>query len=154
MIDKKLIQQEAESVAYTYKGLYKTADFYRILYHISTGLSFIIGLGLLVFEVSSTLSKFLGALGILDGIILLMNQKDINDIEDYHKLANKYLSVYKDLQAIYYSKEDNSVTFNDLRVRIKLLDEETSKYNIGTVGRLWSKIRIKSEMNLEWVYER
>lgn len=154
MIDKKLIQREAESVVYTCKGLYKTADYYRILYHISTSLSFLIGLGLLVFEVSSTLSKLLGALGILDGIILLMNQKDINDTEEYYKLANKYLSAYKDLQAIYYSQEEDSAKFNDLRDKIKLLDGETSKYNIGAIGRMWSKIRIKSEMDLEWIYEK
>ena len=87
MIDKQLIKQEAENVAYTCKGLFKTADYYRILYYISTGLSFSIGLVLLAVDISSNVAKVLGAFGVLNGIILLMNQNNINNTEGYVELG-------------------------------------------------------------------
>ena len=71
-----------------------------------------------------------------------------------HKsLANEYLGVFKDLQDIYYSQEDETNKFIAIRDKIKKLDKKTSKYNICTIGRWWSKIRIKSEMDLEWIYK-
>jgi hypothetical protein len=152
MRDKKVIQQEAENVAYTSKGLFKTADWLKNQYKICIFASFSIGLILLGFNIPVSLSKALGIVSIMTGIILLIGEKEFKKNEQYYELANRYLGIYKDLQEIYY-KGENSEKLSNLRKQIKKLDEKTSIYPISKVGRWWSRRVIKSEMNLDWIYE-
>ena len=152
MKHKKVIQQEAENVAYTSKGLFKTADWLKMQCNVCIGLIFLIGLILLGFNIPVIFSKFLGIVSIMISIVLLLNEKDFKKSEGYYRLANRYLAVYKELQGIYHQKA-NSEGLQNMREQIKKLDEKTSNYPISMVGRWWSKRVVKSEMNLDWIYE-
>lgn len=149
---KKVIQQEAENVAYTSKGLFKTADWLKIQYKVCILSTFLIGLVLLGFNISILFPKFLGIVSIMISIALLLNEKDFKKSEGYYRLANRYLSIYKDLQEMYY-QGGNPERLQNLREQIKKLDKETSNYPISKGGRWWSKRVVKSEMNLDWIYE-
>jgi len=147
-----VIQQEAENVAYTSKGLFKTADWLKIRYKICVFASFSIGLILLGLNIPIILSKVLGIVSIMIGITLLLGEKEFKKNEQYYKLANKYLGIYKDLQEMYYKGENSEKLYN-LREQIKKLDKETSNCPISKVGRWWSRKVIRGEMNLNWIYE-
>ena len=86
------------------------------------------------------------------GITLLLGEKEFKKNEQYYKLANKYLGIYKDLQEMYYKGENSEKLYN-LREQIKKLDKETSNCPISKVGRWWSRKVIRGEMNLNWIYE-
>lgn len=152
MEHKKVIQQEAENVAYTSKGLFKTADWLKIQCNVCITVIFLIGLILLGFNIPIFFSKILGIVSIMISIVLLRNEKDFRKSEGYYRLANRYLAVYKELQGMYHQKA-SSDGLQNIREQIKKLDEETYNYPISMVGRWWSKRVVKSEMNLDWIYE-
>lgn len=146
---KKTLQFEAENVAYTMKGLFKTADFLSFFYTSCVFLSFLLGLILLVFQINENISKIIGIFVLLLGMALLKYDTPFQKIDGYRELANEYLATYKDLYFAYMNDKYDNIS--SIRDSIKILDKRTTQFPIHYFGRIWSKYAIKNEMDFNWL---
>ncbi len=145
------LKRLAEDCAYTFKGLYKTADWLKLEYKLYLAVPIIFSIISLGFEdmMSPFTLKLMAVLSMVFTSLALMNQEEYTKIEKYMQLANEYKTIYDELESAYHKRDFKSL--DTYREKIKKLREKTSKYPINMIGRLWSKNRIKDEMDLEWI---
>jgi hypothetical protein len=151
---RKILQELGEDAAYTFKGLYKTADYLRLQYKFLLFIILLFSIIMLGFgdTLQSLVTKILSVIALLASIWLLVNQKEYEKIEDYMRLANKYKNLFDEIRNAYYSNNfENIETFQQ---EINNLREQSYSYPIGKIARWWSKHVIRKEINLEWIYEK
>lgn len=144
--------------AYSSKGHFKTADWMSLSLTAYVTVPMVTSL-LQVFATlpiwaDNTLS-FLGFLfsGLALNSVLASNRDKANQsIEGHIDLGNGYLEIHKEIRI--HLLEIDKVTsemLSEWQEKISKLDRRTSKSKISCIGRFWSKIKIKKEMDLEWV---
>ena len=146
--------------AYSSKGHYKTADWMNISLTAYVAVPLITSL-LQVFAtftvgVDNTLS-FLGFLfsGLALNSVLSSNRDKANNCMESHvDLGNKYLEIYKELRVRLTDADSiTSEMLSGWQTKISELDNRTSTNKISLMGRWWSKLTIKEEMDLHWIDE-
>lgn len=147
MKKKEEIKNVAESLAYTSKCLFKTADVLKLEYKILLSISILFALFGLVYELDSFWIKTLGIISIFSTIYILINENHQHKVSEYMKLGNDYLSLYNEVEQLYFNDKDIT---DDVCVRRKLLQEKTSDYPIGLLAKKWVDKTIYTEMNLDW----
>jgi hypothetical protein len=155
---KDELKRMITETAYSSKGHFKTADWMGLSLAAYVTIPMITSL-LQVFATvpvwaDNTLS-FFGFLfsGLALNSVLASNRDKANQsIESHIDLGNCYLEIYKEMRV--RLPEMEKITTEMLagwQERISKLDRRTSKSKISHVGRLWSKLRIKEEMDLHWI---
>lgn len=147
MNNKKHLQNLGESLAYTSKGLFKTADILKIFYKTSLWISIIFPVMALTFEMNSFIMKFIGFVSFLAAIYVLINQKHEQKAIEYMKLGNEFLKMYNEVERAYY---EDGIIANDIYERQENFLNETSTYSISFIAKFWVDKTIKNEMNLDW----
>lgn len=150
---RKILQELGEDTAYTFKGLYKTADCLRLEHKILLFITLSFSIMILGFDdkLPNLVTKILSVIALISSIWLLVNQKEYEKVEGYMRLADKYKNLFDKIRNTYYSNNFENIEafqqeMNDLR-------EKSHSYPIGKIARWWSKRVIKKEMNLEWIYK-
>jgi len=156
---KKELQSIGEDAAYTFKGLYKTADSLGFLYNVFLIIPISFCILCLGFDeyLANWFLKIVSCLSLISAFILLLNKKNYSEdkMEKYRRLANKYKDVYDKLESYFYECNDIkniSKNISDIRKIMNNLRLETVELPINMLGRFLSKKKIKEEMNLEWIY--
>ncbi len=156
--NKEILYSFAEETAYSSKGHFKTADWLRQSLMFYIVIPFITSAITLVFQVPEPWQRIVSFAGFLFSFFALVSvwssNRDKADLEirKHMELGNKYLSIHKEIRILSaQSGELSSEKIQDLSKRINELDQETTTCTISFVGRWWSKIRINSEMDLDWL---
>ena len=150
---RKRLQELGEDAAYTFKGLYKTADWLRLEYKILLFITLSFSIIVLGFNDSlpGLWVKIISVVALIASVWLLINQKEYEKVEDYMRLADKYKNLFDKIRNTYYSKSFENI--EALQQEMNNLREESHKYPIGKIARWWSRRVIEKEMNLGWIYE-
>ena len=150
---RKILKELGEDAAYTFKGLYKTADWLRLEFKILVLITLLFSLIILGFgdNIPDTWSKILSITALIASIWLLINQGKYEKVKDYMRLANQFKNLYDKIRNSYYSGHFKNIP--DFQNEMVKLRRKTHKYPIGKIARWWSKYVIKDEMNLEWIYK-
>lgn len=144
--------------AYSSKGHFKTADSMGLSLGAYVAVPMITSILQTLFIFPELVNKILSFVGFLFSFlalnsVLASNRDKANrSIETHIDLGNKYLEIYKEIRV--RLTDVSNVTTDMLagwQSRISDLDRRTSKSKISLIGRLWSKLRIKEEMDLHWI---
>ncbi len=94
--EQKILQELGEDAAYTFKGLYKTADWLRLEYKILLFITLSFSIIVLGFDDSlpGLWVKILSVMALIASVWLLINQKEYEKVEDYMRLADKYKNLF------------------------------------------------------------
>jgi hypothetical protein len=156
MIKDELKRMVIET-AYSSKGHFKTADAMGLSLVAYVTIPMITSLLQAFFTFPDWADKSLSFTGFLFSFLalssVLANNRDKanRSIETHIDLGNKYLEVYKEIRVCL--TDVDKVTTEMLTAwqsRISALDGRTSKSKISFAGRIWSKFKIKKEMDLHW----
>ena len=155
---KKKLQRLGEDAAYTFKGLYKTADSLGFLYNIFLIIPIILSILCLGFEANlpDWIIKIVSCLSLIAVLILLFKKSDFSEskIERYRKLANEYKEIYDEIECCYYDcneRKDIKKNIDSIMDRISKLRQKTVELPINILGRFLSKRNIQKEMDLGWI---
>jgi hypothetical protein len=144
--------------AYSSKGHFKTADAMGLSLAAYVTVPMVTSLLQAFFGFPDWANKTLSFVGFLFSFLALSSvlatnrDKANQSIENHIDLGNKYLEIYKEIRV--RLTDINTVTTDMLSAwqgRISDLDRRTSKSKISLIGRWWSALRIKEEMDLHWV---
>lgn len=156
---KKKLQRLGEDTAYTFKGLYKTADSLGFLYNIFLIIPIILSILCLGFEANLPhwIIKIVSCLSLIAVFILLFKKNDFseNKIERYRELANEYKEIYDEIECYYHDcneKKDIGKIIDSIMNGISKLRQKTVELPINILGRFLSKRKINKEMDLDWIY--
>lgn len=156
--NRKNLMRIAEEAAYSAKGHMKSADWTQVSLRVFIGLPIIISIVLLSFQdINKDLSRLLNCVAFVFSMLaftspVLSNPEKAADlIEKHMTLGNDYLQVYKDIRNLVASGLTNNEEINKISDRMKDLDSRTGKLKIGFVARHWSRNKINSEMDLDWI---
>jgi len=156
---KKELQKLGEDTAYTFKGLYKTADSLGFLYNIFLVIPAIFSVLCLGFGtiLPYWMIKTISCLSLIAVLILLFKKDNFSKdkIEKYRKLANEYKEIYDNIEHYYinYNQEKNiKKSIDNVRININKVRQKTTKLPINILGRFLSKRKINEEMDLDWIY--
>jgi hypothetical protein len=148
--EKRVLQELAIDAAYTFKGLHKTADSLEITRRLFLMIPIAFSVIVLIFQsdVPAIVISVLAALSLLVTIFVLLNEKEYDKTRAYRELANKFKTIYDELRVKYDTSDPSNL--DALTKRINDLRLETSEFPVSRVGRVWSKLTISGEMNLDW----
>lgn len=136
-----------ESLAYSAKCLFKTADILKVQYKIFLGISIFVSLISLAYDMNSHLAKFLGIVSIFASVWLLIVENSQHKVIQYMSLGNEYLNLYSEIERCYYN--DLPLT-DDIYEKRANLNEKTKDISISWLAKIWVDKTIQSEMNLDW----
>jgi hypothetical protein len=74
-------------------------------------------------------------------------------MEEHMSLGNSYLELHKEIRNLATEDSITKEQLNDISKKMVELDSKSKNFQISFIGRIWSKWRIKKEMNLEWIYK-
>ena len=153
MRNKKYLQRLGEDCAYTFKGLFKTADWLKLEYKLYLAVPIIFSIVSLGFEdmIPAFWLKVMAVLSMIFTSIALMHQSEYEKIEAYMKLGNDFKTLYDDIESDFY--RDDISRIEEFKERIERLRKKTTEFPINIMGRFWAKNKIEKEMNLEWLKE-
>lgn len=155
---KDEIKRMIIETAYSSKGHFKTADWMGLSLAAYVTVPMVTSLLQVFFtfptwaENALSFAGFLFSFLALSSVLASNRDKANRSIEAHIDLGNKYLEIYKEIRV--HLTNINAITTDTLsgwQNRISALDHQTSKSKISLIGRLWSKFRIKEEMDLQWV---
>ena len=154
---KKNIAMVAEEIAYSSKGHFKSADWIKISLSIYILVPLLFSLIIFIwgdyYKIFSFISLFFSILAINSS---LANNRDIanKEIKRHMEIGNNYLEIYKELRNSFSNVSSVDINILDsYRKRISLLDNQSNNCNINFAGRIWSKVTIKKEMDMSWIYK-
>ncbi|MCX6795785.1 MAG: hypothetical protein NT165_03640 [Candidatus Falkowbacteria bacterium] len=158
MDNRQNLMRYAEESAYSSKGHFRTADWIKSSLKLYIGLPIILSILIIIFpDMPIWLSRILSFLSIGSSIMALLSPAVSNqdsafkNVNDHMSLGNEYLGLYKDIRNISTSNTISDDQIQEVVQRIKLLDEKTNFLHISFAGRIWSKLRINKEMDLDWI---
>ncbi len=153
MTNKKYLQRLGEDCAYTFKELFKTADWLKLEYKLYLAVPIIFSIVSLGFEdmIPAFWLKVMAVLSMIFTSIALMHQSEYEKIEAYMKLGNDFKTLYDDIESDFY--RDDISRIEEFKERIERLRKKTTEFPINIMGRFWAKNKIEKEMNLEWLKE-
>ena len=148
-----IIKATAEDCAYTYKGLYKQSDIKEKYSSFLIFIPIIYSIIILVFPsvANELFGKIISVITLISSILLLVGNKNSENIVEYRKIANNYKALYDELCILSSSGCDSAVKLGEIVTKKNELNEKTSLYPIGILAKLWTKKVIDKEMNLLWI---
>jgi hypothetical protein len=155
----KVIHQLALETAYSSKGHFKSADWIRIALSCYIFVPLFTSLIIFVFDFTKTLERILSFTGLIFSSLALSSSLSNNrdkaeeTIEKHMQLGNEYLTIFKALRNLDSKPVIDEKEVDELHKKINDLDGRSSSLHINLIGRLWSKIRVGSEMDLSWITE-
>jgi hypothetical protein len=160
MNKRKNLMLYAEEVAYSSKGHFKAADWARIFTQLCIALPLILSIVLIVYQdMAQAWSRLLNCVSMTFSLIAIMSPL-VNNQEQAHKktaghmiLGNAYLDLYSQIRDLSTEEIITKEHLEQVAKRKRELDSQTSELRIPLVPRLWSKLCIKKEMNLDWIYK-
>lgn len=144
------IKSIGESLAFTSKGLFKTADILKLEYKILLWTSILISICTLTFDLNDTLSKCLGIVSVAAAIWLLVGENSQHKVMQYMSLGNHFLNLYNEVERCYHDGLDLP---DDIYERRLDLNEMTNELSISWLAKKWVDKTIRQEMNLGWILE-
>lgn len=159
MDKKKNLYQIAEEAAYSSKGHFKTADWIKISLMLYIGVPLVTSVILLIFQLGDMATRILSFFGFLFSIIAMTSvaannrDKTSETIKKHMDLGNKYLDLHKQVRVEATKADIDTSALTSFTQKIAELDRETADLHICFAGRLWSKMCIKKEMDLDWLYK-
>lgn len=150
--EKKALQAVGRDAAWTFKGLYKTSDWFTI----RNGLLLIVPIGLTLYGfgasgLSAVVQKWFEVAGLGATVLALITQGAHGKAALYQKHANEFKDIYDEAAAAYLASAVGKVV--ELNKRLAKLRQKTIETPISLTGRWWAKLRISKEMDLRWVDE-
>ncbi len=158
--EKGILYQLAEEAAYSAKGHFKTADWMGISASVYIFVPLITSIVTLIFKVPEVPQRIISFVGFLFSLIALVSvwannrEKCDQTIKKHHDLANRYLEICKQVRSEIFSGQtiaNNAI--QNFQSSISQLDRESGEYPIGLMGRMWSRLVINREMDLDWLYK-
>lgn len=145
------IKNIGESLAFTSKGLFKTADILKLEYKILLWTSILISICTLTFHLNDTLSKCLGIVSVAAAIWLLVGENSQHKVMQYMSLGNDFLNLYNEVERCYHNGVDLP---DDIHERRAKLNAMTNELSISWLAKKLVDKIIYKEMNLGWISER
>lgn len=150
--ERKALQKIGLDAAYTFKGLYKTSDWFTIR---NGGLLIVpIILGLIALASKTIPDKYLTSfevIGLLATFLALITQGAHSKAALYQKHANEFKDVFDEAAAAYLRGSPTKA--DELMKRVSKLRQKTIETPITLIGRWWAEWRIGREMDLAWLNE-
>jgi hypothetical protein len=150
----------AEETAYSSKGHFKTADFLKISLRFYISVPIILSIVLIVYgDMPIALSRLFNCLSLIFSFLALTSPMVSNQdqacrkMEEHMSLGNSYLELHKEIRNLATEDSITKEQLNDISKKMVELDSKSKNFQISFIGRIWSKWRIKKEMNLEWIYK-
>ena len=149
--DLRILQRLGEDTAYTFKGLYKEADWLEHKYRFYLVIPVVSSIVSLVFDeqLPELFTRILAVFSLVLLFLALFEQKRLESVDSYRGLANEIKAIYDQAENAFHLNE--SLDCGHLREQWNVLRKQTQRYPIGPVGRYWSQKRISTEMNLSWL---
>lgn len=148
-MNQQELKNIGESLAYTAKCLFKTADILKVQYKVLLGISIFVSLISIAYDMNPYLAKFLGIVSVFASVWLLIVENSQHKVIQYMSLGNEYLNLYGEVERCYH----NSLSLtDDIYERRATLNEKTKEISISWLAKKWVDKVIKEEMNLQWVY--
>ena len=147
----KTLQRMGEDIAYTFKGLHKTADELQFKSKMYLVVPIIFSIVMLGFseELNEIVLKSLAVISLIATCCLIINQKEYEKISSYRKLADQFKKLYDRLENDFYSE-----TYENVEKLQAIKDEIVSMLNEYPISKkAYKQVQktIKTEMNLEWL---
>ncbi len=158
---RKNLLQYAEETAYSSKGHFKTADYTKISLKLYISIPIILSIVLIVYsDMPEELIRLLNTISMIFAF-LAMSSPLVNNQDQAHKriaehmcLGNDYLEVHKEIRNLATEEVITKGHLDSIAAKLKILDSRSQNFQIGVVGRAWSKWRINKEMSLDWIYDK
>lgn len=152
------LKRIAIETAYSSKGHFKTADWTSWSLASYVAVPMATSLIQALFTLPDIWDRALSLLGLLFSFLaltsLLASNRDRANrtIETHMDIGNKYLEIHKEIRILMANPDGiTSEQLIELQRRVSELDRNSRRYRISLIGRLWSKMRIKEEMDLGWL---
>lgn len=145
------IKNIGESLAYTSKGLFRTADILRIEYKALLGVSILLSLLTLAFDMNIACSKALSIISIFCTVWVLVEENSQQKVSEYMKLGNEFLALYSEVERLFCN---NMPITDEIRQKREELNSKTANLSISYFAKKWVERTVGKEMNLEWVYSK
>lgn len=139
-----------ESLAYTHKGLFKTADILKLEYKILLWTSILISICTLAFDMNTIVSKCLGIVSIAATMWLLVGENSQHKVMQYMSLGNDFLNLYNEVERCYHAGLDLTDDIHEKRAKLNAMTNELS---ISWLAKKWVDKTIHKEMNFDWTLE-
>ena len=150
-MNKQEYKNIGESLAYTTKGLFKTADILKIEYKLLLSISILFSILSLISDIQEVWLKCLGVVSIFSTIWILINENSQHKVSEYMELANEYLALYYEVEKLYL----NNLEISDgIYKKRTILNSKTNNLTISWLAKKWVDKTIKNEMNLQWLEEK
>lgn len=105
------------------------------------------------------LSRVLNCISMIFAILALaspmVNNQDqaCKRTDEHMALGNEYLELHKEIRNLATEENISKEQLDSITKRISELDKRSRELHISFAGRLWSKLRIRKEMDLDWIYK-
>lgn len=146
----------AEETAYSSKGHFKSADWYKIRMNLYICIPVSTSLLTFGFDLERMLTQTLSFLGLVFSSLAFLSVNSgtamFEKIKGHMDLANSYLEIHKQIRTLFC--DSSSITkdvVDKFQEMVSSLDRKSSYYQIGFIARVWSRWVIKREMNLDWL---
>lgn len=143
------LKNMAEGLAYTSKGLFKTADILKLEYKILLGISIFVSILTLAFDMHQVIVKVLGVLSLFASIWMMINENNQHKVSQYMELGNDFLTLYYEVEKSYF---DNATPSDTIYQKRDELIKMTRDLPIFLLAKKWVDKVIVKEMNLQWIY--
>ncbi|MBU1216435.1 hypothetical protein KJ870_00675 [bacterium] len=150
-MNKQEHRNTGEGLAYTAKGLFKTADILKIEYKLLLSVSILFSIFSLTFEIQAIWLKCLGVMSVFASIWILINENSHHKVSQYMELANEYLALYFEVEKLYLN--DLAIS-EEIHKKRTILNSKTNNLAITWLAKKWVDKSIENEMNLQWLQEK
>jgi hypothetical protein len=147
------VRNIGEDCAYSFKGLYKQSDWMEKSIRIYVFAPLLSSILFLVAPTlaQSTFGTMLSVITLIFSIIMLTKRNQTESIVGYRDLANQFKEIYEQAELMYHSKNYDNEQIKKLVEKKSELNTNTSRFPISGIARIWSKLVIKHEMNIDWL---
>lgn len=158
---QKILLQLAEEAIYSAKGHFKSADWLKVALACYIFVPLITSLILLFFIFSELWQRILSFFGFLFSSLALNSALNNNRdkantlIKQHMDLGNRYLEIFKQIRNLNSDIQNLSIEkLEEIQKSISQLDNQTKFFPITFIGRWWTKLRIRGEVDLDWIYRK
>lgn len=161
MGDKETIRRRGEDTAYSAKGHFKSADFYK------STMKWLISINILfaVFSIAdlgdsdivNIITRVLGAVSLMASILILVRQsEDGKNITQRHmEIGEEYLDIHHQLQALYNQETVSKEEFEKVKLRLSRITKKSKPIiNQLAIKMARRAIEKKGEMTTWWIEEQ
>lgn len=145
-----ILQKLGVDTAYTFKGLYKTADWLEFTQKWLLLIPIVLSVAVFIFQpfTSGLIINILVFVGLVITIYVILTQRDYDKKKAIRELANEFKTLYDKLFADYCGNEKPDL--KELAKEANQLRLRTAELPVSWIGYLLCRIYINREMDLAW----